>query len=91
MPCIWLGIPAAVLAVVDQRYWRWNFIYGGFVLLFLFSLLAPVKIRNQLPEWLGNKPGGLGQITIWAPLVEYLEKINYRSAQHFSKQKFVCK
>ena len=22
MPCIWLGIPAAVLAVVDQRYWN---------------------------------------------------------------------
>ena len=60
-------------------------------LLFLFSLLAPAKIRNQLPEWLDDKPGGLGQITIWAPLVEYLERIDYRSAQHFSKQKFVCK
>ena len=91
MPCIWLGIPAAVLAVVDQRYWRWNFFYGGFVLLILFSLLAPANIRNQLPEWLDDKPGGLGQITIWTPLVEYLERIDYRSAQHFSKQKFVCK
>ena len=79
MPCIWLGIPAAVLAVVDQRYWRWNFVYGGFVLLVLFILLAPAKIRNQLPEWLGNEPGGLGQITIWKPLVKHLEKIEYKS------------
>ena len=83
MPCIWLGIPAAVLAVVDQRYWRWNFVYGGFVLLVLFILLAPAKIRNQLPEWLGNEPGGLGQITIWKPLVEHLEKIEYKSITHF--------
>ncbi len=87
MPCIWLGIPAAVLASANKNYWLWNFIYGGLILLALVILLAPAPLRNQFPQWLDNKPGGLGQITLWKPLVDYLENIDYQSNKHFKQQK----
>lgn len=66
MPSFWLFNVFLVPILANSIKLRWSSrIYGALFCILLPSMLAIQQSRRVLIRWTGDRPGGLGELTLW--------------------------
>jgi 2-amino-4-hydroxy-6-hydroxymethyldihydropteridine diphosphokinase len=66
MPSFWLLSALVVPAVASSRTLRWSGrLFGFTVCVVLPLLLSSAQSRRAVLRWTGDRPGGLGELTLW--------------------------
>jgi len=73
VPSMWLLIPLAALRQPRwPRLWSMNALFAGAFSLVLAICVGVPYVRNMVITGTNNRPGGLGEMTVWSPLVSDL-------------------
>jgi 2-amino-4-hydroxy-6-hydroxymethyldihydropteridine diphosphokinase len=82
MPSLWLLCVLIVPIVAASSGLRWTArSYGIVFCVVLPGLLSTVESRRAMLRWLGNRPGGLGELTLWSAAATDRDFLAYLSDQ----------
>ena len=76
LPCIIMLSPVLTLykpAIKTWIFWS-NIAYSAMTVGVLSLALGIGSIRNMIPQYLNNRPGALGELTLWTQLIPVLDK-----------------
>lgn len=78
MPSFWLLAPMAVLGLAEiKTLRRWVAGYGAIFCLMLPTLLSSSDLRSYVISLTHNRPGGLGELTLWNTAKSDREFVTY--------------
>jgi 2-amino-4-hydroxy-6-hydroxymethyldihydropteridine diphosphokinase len=85
MPSFWLLCVLIVPVVAASSGLRWlGRVYGVMICIVIPALLAFPQSRRATLRWLGDRPGGLGELTLWDAAANDAEFIAYVSDQKWA-------